>query len=58
MGVDQPRQDYMLAGIEDLSTGCARLLASGEHFDDQAILQHQTATGIECIGRENGEGIF
>jgi hypothetical protein len=34
------------------------LLAGAEHFDDQTVLQHQTATGIERVGRENGEGIF
>jgi hypothetical protein len=58
MGVDQSRQDHMLAGIEDVSAGRGRLLASGEHFDDHAVLHHQAATGIEVIGSENGEGIF
>jgi hypothetical protein len=48
----------MLAGIEDLSTGRGRLLAGGEHFDDQTVLQHQAATGIEAIGSEDREGIF
>jgi hypothetical protein len=34
------------------------LLAGTEHFDDQTVLQHQAATGIETVGGENGEGIF
>lgn len=57
MGVDQPRQDHMLAGIEHLAR-CGRLLAGGEHFDDQAVLHNQAATGIEAIGSEDREGIF
>jgi hypothetical protein len=58
MGVDQSRQDHMLASIEDLSTGRGRLLAGGEHFDEHAVLHHQAATGIEAIGSEDREGIF
>jgi hypothetical protein len=33
-------------------------LTEAEHFDDHTVLQHQAATGIEVVGRENGEGIF
>ena len=58
MGVDQPRQDHMLAGVEHLIARRGRLLAEAEHFDDHTVLQHQAATGIETVGRENGEGIF
>jgi hypothetical protein len=58
MGVDQPRQDHMLAGVENVSTGRGRLLADGEHFNDHTVLHNQTATGIEAIGSEDSEGIF
>ncbi|MCY1436858.1 hypothetical protein D9M71_529960 [compost metagenome] len=58
MGVDQARQDHMLAGIEHFIARCGRLLTGAEYFDDQTVLQHQAATGIETIGRENGEGIL
>jgi hypothetical protein len=34
------------------------LLTGAKHFDDHAVLQHEAATGIEAVGRENGEGIF
>ncbi|MNF58377.1 hypothetical protein D3C84_399290 [compost metagenome] len=58
VGVDQPRQDHVLAGIEDLCAGSGRLLALLEYFDDHAVLQHQAATGIEVVGREDGERVF
>jgi hypothetical protein len=34
------------------------VLTQGQHFDDHTVLQHQAATGIEAIGRENGEGFL
>jgi hypothetical protein len=34
------------------------LLAGAEHFDDDAVLDHQTASCIEVVGGENSEGIF
>jgi hypothetical protein len=46
MGVDQAGQDHMLAGIEYVFTGCGRLLAGGEQFNDHAVLHNQAATGI------------
>jgi hypothetical protein len=58
MGVDQARQDHMLAGIEHFIARRGRLLTDAKHFDDQTVLQHQAATGIETVGGENGEGIF
>ncbi|VVO45021.1 hypothetical protein PS723_06492 [Pseudomonas fluorescens] len=48
----------MFASIEDLSTGCGGLLPGTEYFDDQTVLQHQAATGIERVGSENGQGGF
>jgi hypothetical protein len=48
----------MLAGIEHCIARRRRLLASGEDFDDDTVLHDKTATGIELVGSENGEGIF
>lgn len=48
----------MLASVENLSTGCCWLLPLLEHFDDNAVLQHQAATGVELVGREDGERVF
>jgi hypothetical protein len=58
MGVDQPRQDHMLAGIEYFVARRGGLLAEAKYFDDQTVLQHQAATGVEVVGCKNGEGIF
>jgi len=58
VGVDQPRQHYVLAGIEHLGAGLCRRLPLGQHFGDDTVLQHQAATGIEAIGSENREGVF
>ncbi len=58
VGVDQARQQHVLAGIEDLLAGACRLLAEAQHFNDQAVLQHQAATGVEGIAGEDGQGIF
>jgi hypothetical protein len=48
----------MLAGIEYFIARRAGLLAEAKYFDDQTVLQHQAATGIEVVGCKNGEGIF
>ena len=58
VGVDQPRQHHMLAGIEHLGARLCRRLPLGQHFGDDTVLQHQAATGIEAIGSENREGVF
>ena len=43
---------------EDVVAGRGRLLANAEQFDDDTVLHHQAATGVEIIGGENGEGVF
>ena len=58
MGIDQPRQDHMFAGVEHLRTGLCRRLPDAQQFADHTVLQHQAATGIEAIGSENREGVF
>ncbi|MNO90020.1 hypothetical protein D3C76_815200 [compost metagenome] len=47
----------MLAGIEHLLAGRARLLAGGDQLDDATVLHDEAATGIEAVGSEDGEGV-
>jgi hypothetical protein len=58
MGVDQPWQDHMFSSVEYSVTRLCGMLPGAEQLNDQTVLQDETATGIEAIGRENGEGIF
>jgi hypothetical protein len=48
----------MFTGVEHCIARRRRLLASGEDFDNDTVLHNKTATGIERVGGENGEGIF
>ncbi|MNQ90015.1 hypothetical protein D3C85_1053420 [compost metagenome] len=58
MGVDQAGQHHMLTGIEDLCARAGGLLAEAEHFGDDAVFQHQAATGVQVVGGENGQGVL
>ncbi|WP_204265019.1 hypothetical protein, partial [Klebsiella aerogenes] len=57
MGVDQPRQHHVPAGVELAGARLCGLLASAEQLDDAAVIDDQAAGGVETVGGEDGEGI-
>jgi hypothetical protein len=58
MGVDQPRQHHVLAGVEGLVDRLRGRCASSEHFGDDAVFDHQPARGTVVVGGEQSEGIL
>ena len=58
MGVDQPRQQHMLARIKDVIARAGGVLPDTEQFNDALAFEHQAASGIKGVGGEHGQGIF
>jgi hypothetical protein len=58
VGIDQARQQHVLAGVEHLLAGLRRALAGGQHLFDQAIGDDQAASGVEVVGGEDRQGVF
>ncbi len=58
MGVDQPRQHDVFAGVEDLVHRQRGRGPGGEHFDDDAVLDHQPTRGFLVVGGEQGKRIL
>src|SRR5690606_138862 len=58
MGVDQPRQRHVLAGVEGAVDGRGGRLAGSEQFGNHAVFDNQPAGSVLIIGSEDGEGSF
>ena len=56
--VDQPRQHDVLSGVESAVDGERWRLPGGEHFDNDALVDHQPAWGLVIVGGKYGEGVL
>ena len=58
MGINEPRQQGVLRGIEGFYDFADRLLTSRHQLNDFSILNDNAVSGVFLIGRKHSFGLF